>query len=56
MLMLLSASTVFAGAASAVPVSKVVCYANGNCGDLQQLLKQCQSGNCSLSANTETAA
>ena len=48
MLMLLSASTVFAGAASAVPVSKVVCYANGNCGDLQQLIKQCQSGNCNL--------
>ena len=48
MLMLLSASTVFAGAVSAVPVSKVICYANGNCGDLQQLIRQCQSGNCNL--------
>ena len=48
MLMLLSLSTVFAGAASAVPVSKAVCCANGNCGDLQQLIKQCQSGNCKL--------
>ena len=48
MLMLLSVTTVFAGAASAAPVEKLVCYANGNCSDLQQLIEQCQSGNCDL--------
>ena len=48
MLMLLSVSTVFAGAACAVPTGKIVCYSNGNCSELWQLIGQCQTGNCDL--------
>lgn len=49
MLVLLSAATVFAGAANAVTVKKAIYCTNGSCAGLQQILDQCRSGKCDLS-------
>jgi len=48
LLLMLSATTALAGAASVRTVGKVVYCTGGNCKDLQQLLKQCRNGNCSM--------
>ena len=48
LVLLLSATTALAGAASACPTGRVVYCAGGSCKDIQQLLKQCRNGNCSM--------
>ena len=46
MLTLISMTTVFAGAAGAVPIGKIICCTNGDRCDLRQLIMQCRSGKC----------
>ena len=46
MLIPLSTATVFADAATDVPVKNAVCCTNGSCLDWQKILDQCQFENC----------